>query len=137
MVNLTIDGKQVSVPENTTILNAAASAGIKIPTLCYWKDLNEVGACRVCVVEVEGRDKLFASCNNVVEEGMVIHTNTKKVRDTRKSNVELILSEHNSNCATCTRSGNCALQELATDLNIQDLPYEKHLPKTPAIRTSR
>ena len=129
MVNLTIDGKQVSVPENTTILNAAASAGIKIPTLCYWKDLNEVGACRVCVVEVEGRDKLFASCNNVVEEGMVIHTNTKKVRDTRKSNVELILSEHNSNCATCTRSGNCALQELANDLNIQDLPYEKHLPK--------
>lgn len=129
MVNLTIDGKKVSVPENTSILNAAASAGIKIPTLCYWKDLNEVGACRVCVVEVEGRDKLFASCNNVVEEGMVIRTNSKKVRDTRKANVELILSEHNSNCATCARSGNCALQELSNDLNIQDLPYEKHLPK--------
>ncbi len=129
MVNLTIDGKPVSVPENTSILAAAAAVGIKIPTLCYWKDLNEVGACRVCVVEIEGQDQLFAACNNTVEEGMVVHTNTKKVRKTRRNNVELILSEHNSNCATCNRSGNCALQELANDLNIQDLPYEKHLPK--------
>ena len=127
MVNVTIDGKSVSVPEGTTILKAAASAGIDIPTLCYWEGLNEIGACRVCVVEVEGNMRLPAACNTAVEEGMVIRTNTKKVRDARRSNVELILSEHNSNCTACVRSGNCSLQKLANDFNITEIPYKKHL----------
>ena len=128
MVNITIDNKQVQVPENTTILRAAAMAGVKIPTLCYWEGLNEIGACRVCVVEVEGYDKLFTACNNTVEEGMVIHTNSKKARKARRTNVELILSQHNANCAYCVKSRNCALQTVANDLNIQELPYDKDVP---------
>ena len=127
MVNVTIDGIQLQVPERTTILDAAAKAGVQIPTLCYWEGLNEIGACRVCVVEVEGYERLFTACNNTVDEGMVIYTNSKKARNARKTNVELILSEHDSNCATCVRSGNCALQKLSNDLNIQTLPYEKKL----------
>ena len=126
MVNLTIDGKAVSVAEGTSILDAAKSVGINIPTLCYWKGLNEVGACRVCVVEVEGKKRLPAACNTAVEEGMVVRTNSKKVREARKYNVELILSEHYCHCTTCVRSGNCKLQKLANDLNILDIPYEYH-----------
>ncbi|MBR3438843.1 MAG: (2Fe-2S)-binding protein, partial [Clostridia bacterium] len=85
MVNLKIDGIAVSVPENTTILEAAAKAGINIPTLCFLKDLNEIGACRICVVEIEGTDKLRAACNNPVEEGMVVYTDSPKVRKARKT----------------------------------------------------
>ena len=96
MVNLTIDGKQVQTKENTTILEAARAAGIYVPSLCYLKDINEIGACRVCVVEVEGVDKLISSCNNVVSEGMVVYTNSPRVREVRKTNVELILSQHDS-----------------------------------------
>lgn len=81
MVNVTIDGRAIEVPEKTTILQAAAMAGISIPTLCYWKGINEIGACRVCVVEVEGYNKLFTACNNTVDDGMVIHTNSKKVKE--------------------------------------------------------
>ena len=84
MVNITIDGRALSVPENTTILEAARLTGIEIPTLCYLKDLNEIGACRVCVVEVEGSDRLVSSCNAAVAEGMVIHTNSPKVRRVRR-----------------------------------------------------
>ena len=94
MVNVTINGKQIHVKEGTTILEAAASADIFIPTLCYLKDINEIGACRVCVVEVEGCAKLVTACNNKVQEGMVIHTNSPKVRESRRNNVELILSQH-------------------------------------------
>ena len=129
MIHVTIDGVPVTVPERTTILHAAKAAGIKIPTLCYWEGLNEIGACRVCVVEVEGYDRLITACNNTVTEGMVIRTNSKKARMARKTNVELILSEHNSNCATCVRSGNCTLQTIANDLNIQALPFEKKIPE--------
>ena len=129
MVNLTIDGKNISVNEGVTILEAAKSAGINIPTLCYWKGLNEVGACRVCVVEVEGMQKLPAACNTAVIEGMVIHTNSRKVRDARKTNVQLILSEHDCRCPQCIRSGNCSLQTLAQDLNIIDIPFEKKDPE--------
>ena len=123
MVNITIDGKKLQVAENTTILQAASSAGIKIPTLCYMKDLNEIGACRVCVVEIEGFEKVFTACNNTVWEGMVVHTNSKKARKIRRTNVELILSEHRCNCVSCTRSGNCKLQQVANDLNIRTIPY--------------
>ena len=128
MVKLMIDGNQIEVPENTTILEAAARTGIRIPTLCFLKDLNEIGACRVCVVEIEGYDKLFTACNNVVKEGMVIYTNSRKVRNVRKTNVELILSQHNVSCATCVRSGNCSLQQIAGDLNIYDVPMMKQIP---------
>ena len=90
MVTLTIDNKQVSVPAGTTILDAARAVDIHIPTLCYLREINEVASCRVCAVEVEGVDKLATACNTLVEEGMVVHTNTQRVRLTRKTNVELI-----------------------------------------------
>lgn len=124
MVNLTINNVKVSVPEGTTILDAAKSVGINIPTLCYLKEINEIGACRVCCVDVEGVDRCVTACNNVVKEGMVVHTNSKKARLTRKTNVKLILSQHDFRCASCIRSGNCSLQSLANDLNITDMPYE-------------
>ncbi len=129
MVNVTINGKQIHVKEGTTILEAAASADIFIPTLCYLKDINEIGACRVCVVEVEGCAKLVTACNNKVQEGMVIHTNSPKVRESRRNNVELILSQHDCQCAICVRSGNCTLQTIANDLGICELPFEKDVPK--------
>jgi NADH-quinone oxidoreductase subunit G len=88
------------------------------------KDINEIGACRVCVVEIEGKDKLVASCNNKAEEGMVVYTNSPKVRRNRKKTVEMILSQHNSNCVTCARNTNCSLQKITRDLNILDVPYE-------------
>ncbi len=125
MVNLTIDGRKVSVPEGTTILEAAREAGLTIPTLCYLKDVNEIGACRICSVEVEGRDHLVASCNAPAEEGMVVHNNTEKVRTTRRLNLEMILSRHYTNCTSCVRSGNCTLQTLARDMNLLDPPFKQ------------
>ncbi|MGI6070096.1 MAG: NADH-dependent [FeFe] hydrogenase, group A6 [Blautia sp.] len=127
MVNVTIDGKQLSVEKGTTILEAARSARIPIPTLCYLKEINEIGACRICVVEVEGISRLVTSCNNVVEEGMVIETNSPKVREARMTNMRLILSQHDSSCTTCVRSGNCNLQKTANDLGIVQIPYQKEL----------
>ena len=123
MVNLTIDGIRISVPEGTTIMDAAASVGVKIPHLCYLRDINEIAACRVCVVEEEGREKLVTSCNNSVEEGMVLYTNSPRVRQARKTNVRLILSQHDCRCAVCVRSGNCALQSLANDMGMSINPY--------------
>ena len=142
MVNLTIDGKQISVKENTTIMEAAAQCGIPIPKLCYLKGINEIAACRVCVVELEGKEKLITSCNNVAEEGMVIYTNSPKVRRHRRKNVELILSQHDCQCVTCARSGNCSLQKIANDLNILEIPFKKEIEhqawnkKFPLIRDS-
>ncbi|MBM6919349.1 NADH-dependent [FeFe] hydrogenase, group A6 [Intestinimonas butyriciproducens] len=130
MVNLTIDHIPVTVPEGTTILDAARSAGIHIPSLCYLRGVNEIGACRVCVVELCGMDRLMPACNNVVEEGMEVLTSSPKVRETRRINVELLLSQHDCHCATCVRSGNCSLQTIANDLNILDLPFEKKVPET-------
>ena len=127
MVNLTIDGKQISVQENTTIMEAAAQNGIHIPKLCYLKDINEIAACRVCVVELEGKEKLITSCNNPAEDRMVIYTNSPKVRKHRKTTVELILSQHDCRCVTCARSGNCSLQKTANDLNILQIPYKQTL----------
>jgi len=125
MVNLTINKQQITVPEGTTIMEAAAQAGINIPHLCYLKDINEIGACRVCVVELKGMDKLITSCNTAAEEGMEIITNSPRVRKARKANVELILSEHDCLCPTCVRSGNCSLQAVANDLDILTVPYPK------------
>ena len=125
MVTLVIDNKTVCVPEGTSILDAARTASIDIPTLCYLKDLNEIGACRICMVEVEGQDTLVAACDNEVHEGMVIHTNSQKVRMTRRVNLQLLLSQHEVNCVKCTRSGNCKLQKLSNDYNLLGAPYQK------------
>ncbi len=129
MVTLTIDNRPVQVPEGTTILQAAQSAGISIPHLCYLKDINEIAACRVCCVEVEGERAMVTACNSPVREGMVVHTNSPRARRTRRTNVELILSQHDCKCATCVRSGNCQLQTIANDLGILSVPYETQLPK--------
>lgn len=128
MVSATIDNIKIEVPENTTILDAAKKIGVRIPTLCYWKDLNDIGACRVCLVEVEGYDRLLTACNNVVEEGMVIRTDSRRAKRARKNNVQLILSQHKDECPTCVRSGNCSLQTLANNMNLEDSPFEKELP---------
>ncbi len=136
MVKLTIDGRTAEVADHTTILDAARSVGINIPTLCYLRELNEIGSCRVCVVEIEGIEQLVAACNNYVLDGMVVHTNSRKVREARKLNVELLLSTHDSECTSCVRSGNCTLQSLANDLGIYYLDYgNKHLVHTPWDRS--
>ena len=129
MVNVTINGIAVRVPQGTTIMEAAAKAGITIPSLCYLKEINEIGACRVCCVEVEGESRLVSSCNNLVYEGMVVYTNSPRARQARRINVELLLSQHDSTCATCVRSGNCKLQHVANDLGILHNPYPQDLPK--------
>ena len=129
MVNLTIDGRPVQAPEGTTILEAARSAEIRIPHLCYLKGLNEIAACRVCCVEVEGERAMVTACNNPVQEGMVVRTNSPRARATRRVNVELILSQHDCRCAACVRSGNCQLQDTANDLGILDVPYPTQLPQ--------
>lgn len=131
MVTITIDGIQISVPEGTTILSAARDNGIDIPTLCHLKELNEVGACRVCVVEVEGMDHLVAACNNQVVEGMVVRTDTPRVRAARTMNVQLILSRHDRRCPTCFRNGTCRLQALADSMGIQEVPFETVVDERP------
>ena len=133
MVNITIDGKQISVSENTTIMEAAKANGIPIPKLCYLKGINEIAACRVCVVELEGKEKLITSCNNVAEEGMVIYTNSPKVRKHRRTTVELILSQHDCQCVTCPRSGNCSLQKISNDLNILEIPFKQELERQKGV----
>lgn len=129
MVTLTIDGRTVQAQEGATILEAAAQANIHIPHLCYLKGINEIAACRVCCVEVEGERAMVTACNNPVKEGMVVHTNSPRVRTTRRINVELILSQHDCKCATCVRSGNCQLQTIANDLGIVKVHYEPQLPR--------
>ena len=128
MVKITINNEPHEAEESSTILDAAASVGIQIPTLCYLKGINEIGACRICLVELEGKNRLVAACNNRVEDGMVIYTNSPRVREARRVNVELILSQHDCYCSTCVRSGNCSLQKIANDLGILDLPYKRELP---------
>ncbi|NFO15159.1 2Fe-2S iron-sulfur cluster binding domain-containing protein [Clostridium botulinum] len=125
MVKLKIDNIDVEVEKGTTILDAAKSFKIQIPSLCYLKDINEIGACRVCIVEVKGKDKLLPACNNVVEDGMEIFTNSPRVRETRRTNIKLILSQHDCHCATCVRSGNCNLQNIANDLGVITIQYKR------------
>ena len=124
MVNFKINDRELSAPKGTTILDAAQKAGIPIPHLCFLKEINEIAACRMCVVEIEGVDRLVPACNTEVLEGMVIRTNSPRVRQARKTNLRLILSQHNSNCTTCVRSGYCELQKLSHDLNIHFQPYD-------------
>ncbi len=131
MVTLTIDHQSVTVPEGTTILDAARSIHLDIPTLCYLKDLNEIGACRLCIVEVNGNERLIPSCNNVVAEGMEVFTNSPRVREARRVNLRLLLSQHDTLCTQCTRSGNCRLQEMCNDYNLLGDHYIKDLCPTP------
>lgn len=123
MINLKINGQAVSVPEGTTVLDAAKKAGIRIPTLCYLRDINAIGACRVCVVEVKGARSLVASCVYPVSEGMEVVTNSKRVLDSRKTTVELILSDHKKECLSCVRNGNCELQKLSEELRCDEKKY--------------
>ena len=124
MVNLIIDNQKVTVPKGTTILEAAKTAGIDIPTLCFLKEINEVGDCRMCIVEVEGRRGFATSCIQTVEEGMVVHTHTQNVLEARHVILDLIISNHAKDCLTCTRSGNCELQALATKFNVLNIEFE-------------
>lgn len=129
MVTLRIDGIEVSVPKGTMILEAAKQAGIDIPTLCYLKEYNEIGACRICLVEIEGCDRLAASCNTVVEEGMVVSTRSQRVIDARRTNLQLLMAEHDQNCLSCLRNNNCKLQQLCANDNITEQPFEKNFEK--------
>ena len=124
MVNAVIDNRPVSVEAGTSILDAAAAAGIRIPHLCYLREINEIAACRLCVVEVEGIERLVTACDNEVLEGMVIRTNSPRVHRARRTNLRLLLSQHDTSCTTCIRSGNCELQTIASELNIHFQPYE-------------
>jgi NADP-reducing hydrogenase subunit HndD len=131
MVNLTIDGVKVQVPQGTTVLEAARTANIHIPTLCYLKGINEIGACRICLVEVKGGRSLQASCVLPVSEGMEVRTNSPSVREARKVNMELILSSHDRKCLTCVRNRNCELQQLSEELNVQDVRFEGEVIEKP------
>ena len=123
LVNLTIDGIKVSVPAGSTVLEAARSANIQIPTLCYLKDVNQIGACRMCLVDTGAR-ALAAACVMPVSEGMNVKTNTPAIREARKVNMELLLSNHDRNCLTCVRSRNCELQTLAEELGVREVRFE-------------
>ncbi len=124
MISLTINGKKVEVEEGTTILEAARKASIDIPTLCFLKDINEFGDCRMCIVEVEGRRGFATSCIQKVEEGMVVRTNTPAVIEARRTVLDLILSNHDRDCLTCTRNGTCELQKLAEEFYVNDIKYK-------------
>lgn len=122
-VRVTIDGITVEVPSNYTVLEAAKVAGIEIPTLCYLKEINQIGACRVCVVDIKGVRNLQASCVYPVSDGMEVYTNTPRVREARRANVELILSAHDRSCLTCVRNRNCELQSLSEKLGIDEIRF--------------
>lgn len=123
-VNIKINGEMLTVPSNYTVLDAARDANIHIPTLCYLKDVNEIGACRMCLVEIKGGRALQAACVYPVSEGLEVFTNTQKVREARKANLELILSNHERKCLTCIRNKNCELQSLAEELGIDEIRFE-------------
>ena len=124
MVNITIDGKAVQVEEGTTVLEAARAAGINIPTLCYLKGVNEIGACRMCLVEVKGARALQAACVYPVADGNEIITSSPAIREARKTNLELLLSNHKKECLTCERNRNCELQTLSEQMNVTEIEYE-------------
>ena len=129
LVNVTVDDKQVQVPENSTILVAARSAGVSIPTLCYlnladFGCVNKSASCRVCVVEVEGRRNLAPSCATPVTDGMVVKTNTIKALHSRKTVLELMLSDHPKDCLVCQKSGECELQDIAVEFGMKEIRFE-------------
>ena len=121
-INLKINGIEVTAPKGSTILEAARLAHIEIPTLCFLKEINEIGACRICIVELKN-GKIVTSCVYPAEEGMEVFTNTPRVMDSRKKTLQLLLSNHNRSCLSCVRSGHCELQELAKELGVDDESY--------------
>lgn len=123
-VTFKINGRNVTVPEDMTVLEAAKLNNIDIPTLCYLRGINQIGACRMCLVEVKGARALQAACVHPVSDGLEVMTNTARVRKARRVNLELILSNHNRECTTCTRNENCELQKLSQDLGITNIPFE-------------
>ena len=142
MVNIKINGISCCAPAGSTILDAAHTAGIAIPTLCYLKELNAIGACRICVVEVKGAKNLVPACVYPIAEGMEIYTNTEKVQASRRTNLKLILSTHNQTCLTCCRSGNCELQRLCREYGVDNqMAFEgekiDYRPDDSAVRTVR
>lgn len=136
MIRLTIDGRAVEIEKGQTILEAAKQAGVYIPTLCYHPALCSEGACRVCVVEVEGARNLVASCVYPAADGMVVHTNTNKVRKTRRNVVELLLANHPKDCLTCSRHGHCELQDLAHTLGVREIRFPESKKALPLDETS-
>jgi NADH-quinone oxidoreductase subunit G len=128
MVTLKIDRKTIQVKAGTTILEAARKAGFRIPTLCYLEGINEIGACRVCVVELKGAEQLVTACNTAVQEGMEVLTSSPRVRHARRAAVELMLTEHDCNCPTCVRNGNCKLQTLANSLGVRNVRLKNRIP---------
>lgn len=128
MIKIEINGKTFEVPQNTTILKAASLAGFEIPHLCYLEGINEIGACRLCCVEVEGENRLVPACEKTVSEGMKITTDSLRIRENIVTNLQFILSQHNANCPNCKRNGNCQLQNLAKKYNLSDILYKKSLP---------
>ena len=130
MVTLTIDNVETEVPKNYTVLEAAKTVNIDIPTLCYLKGINEVGACRVCLVEVQGFKSLQTACVLPVQEGMVVRTNTQNLRQTRREVLELALASHNRDCLTCNRNTKCELQNLVEELDIKDVTFENRMTES-------
>ncbi len=128
-VSLTIDGKSVTVPAGTSILEAAKAANIRIPTLCYLPEVQAIGACRVCLVEIEGNRNLQASCVFPVAEGLVVHTHNQKVQQARKFTVEMLLSAHPQDCLTCVKNRKCELQKLSEELGIREIRFQGEKPK--------
>ena len=129
MLNVKVNGIAVSVPKGSTILEAARIAGVEIPTLCFMKEKNEIGACRICVVEATGARGLVAACVHPVAEGMEIQTNTEKIQKARKTTLELILSTHDKNCLSCVRSTNCELQKLCMEYGVDGGAFDGFRPK--------
>lgn len=124
MVELTIDGISATVPEGYTILEAATSVGIDIPTLCYLKEINQIGACRMCIVYVEGMRGFVTSCTQPVAQGMIVKTNTPELIEARRVTLELLLSNHDNSCTTCSRNTSCELQALSKKMNITDIEFK-------------
>ena len=131
VVTFTINDKLVSAPANTSLLSAIQEQGIEMPTLCHLKGLSERGGCRLCIVEMEGSPRLFASCVTPVAEGMVIRTQTDRVIKYRQMMIELLLAERNHICAVCVQNGHCELQDLAAKLGVTNVRYDYICPDLP------
>ncbi|MCW5555050.1 MAG: bidirectional hydrogenase complex protein HoxU [Verrucomicrobiae bacterium] len=134
---LTIDGKQISAEEGATVLQAADEAGVKIPTLCHLDGVYDVGACRLCLVEIAGVPKLLPACTTQVAEGMVIHTDSERLRKYRRMTLELLFAERNHVCAVCVANGHCELQSLAYNQGMDHVRYEYNFPKWSVDNTHR
>ncbi|KUK12796.1 MAG: Formate dehydrogenase alpha subunit [Moorella sp. 60_41] len=134
MVTLTIDGRQVAVPEGTTILEAARRLDIRIPTLCYHPLLRPLGYCRLCLVAVEGAGKPVTACNTPVAEGMVVHTSTPEIEEWRKGIIEMLLSQHPADCLTCEKAGDCDLQDCAYQAGVKGPAWKAEVASLPVLR---